>query len=151
MIFSVLCLLVRCLPGSLIVLARRQASKDGELLVLQHENTVLRGQISRVRYQPGGRLWLTAVSGLIPRRRWGEVFAVTPATVLTWHRRLVTRPMGLPEPAASGTTVHGSRDRQARDRHGHGQPGLGPMVRGSAWDAACGRPPWWRSSSRAVW
>ena len=38
MIFSVLYLLVRCLLGSLIVLARRQASKAAELLVLQHEN-----------------------------------------------------------------------------------------------------------------
>src|SRR5215469_10347848 len=32
-----------------MVLARRQASKDAELLVLQHQNTVLRRQISRVR------------------------------------------------------------------------------------------------------
>ena len=68
MIFSVLCLLGRCLHGSLIVLARRQASKDAELLVLQHQNTVLRRQISRVRSRPGERLWLTAVSRLIPRR-----------------------------------------------------------------------------------
>jgi hypothetical protein len=52
---------------------------------------VLRRQISRVRYQPADRLWLTALSRLIPRRRWGEVFAVTPATLLAWHRRLVTR------------------------------------------------------------
>jgi putative transposase len=28
---------------------------------------------------------------LIPRRRWGEVFMVTPATLLAWHRRLVAR------------------------------------------------------------
>jgi putative transposase len=90
-IFSVLYLLVRCLLGSLIVLARRQVSKDAELLVLRHENTVLRRQISRVGYQPGDRLWLTALSRLIPRRRWEEVFTVTPATLLTWHRRLVTR------------------------------------------------------------
>ena len=69
MIFSDLYLLVRCLLGSLIVLARRQASKDAELLVLQHENTVLRRQLSRVRYQQGDRLWLTALSRLIPRRR----------------------------------------------------------------------------------
>ena len=91
MIFSVVYLLVRCLLGCLMVLARREVSKDAELLVLRHENAVLRRQISRVRYQPGDRLWLAALSRLIPRRRWGEVFAVTPATLLAWHRRLVTR------------------------------------------------------------
>jgi transposase InsO family protein len=73
------------------VLARREVSKDAELLVLRHENAVLRRQIGRVRYQPGDRLWLAALSRLIPRHRWGEVFAVTPATLLAWHRRLVAR------------------------------------------------------------
>src|SRR5689334_2971234 len=73
-----------------MVLARRQVSKDAELLVLRHENVLLR-QVSRVRYQPDDRLWLAALSRLIPRRRWGEVFAVTPATLLAWHRRLVAR------------------------------------------------------------
>jgi transposase len=84
-------LAARCLLGCLMVLARREVSKDAELLVLRHENAVLRRQIGRVRYQPADRLWLAALSRLIPRRRWGEVFAVTPATLLTWHRRLVTR------------------------------------------------------------
>ena len=69
-----------------MVLARREVSKDAELLVVLHENAVLRRQIGRVRYQPGDRLWLAALSQLIPRRRWGEVFAVTPATLLAWHR-----------------------------------------------------------------
>ena len=50
---------------------------------------MLRRQIGRVRYQSGDRLWLAALSRLIPRHRWGEVFAVTPATLLAWHRRLV--------------------------------------------------------------
>jgi putative transposase len=61
--------------------ARREASKDAELLVLRHENAVLRRKTDRVRYQPGDRLWLAAQSRLVPRRRWGEVFAVTPATL----------------------------------------------------------------------
>ena len=91
MIFSIGYLLVRCLLGCLMVLARREVSKDAELLVLRHENAVLRRQIGRVRYQPADRLWLAALSRLIPRRRWGEVFAVTPATLLAWHRRLVAR------------------------------------------------------------
>ncbi len=91
MIFSAVYLLVRCLLGCLMVLAQREVSKDAELLVLRHENTVLRRQISQVRYQPGDRLWLAALSRLIPRQRWAEVFAVTPATLLAWHRRLVAR------------------------------------------------------------
>jgi hypothetical protein len=53
-IISLACLLVRCLLGCLMVLARRQASKDAELLVLRHENAVLRRQVARVRYQPAG-------------------------------------------------------------------------------------------------
>jgi hypothetical protein len=88
-IFSVVYLIVRCLLGCLMVLPRRQVSKDAELLVLRHENAVLRRQIGRVRYQPGDRLWFAALSRLIPRHRWGEAFAVTPATLLAWHRRLV--------------------------------------------------------------
>jgi putative transposase len=88
---SLVYLVVRCLLGCLMVRARREASKDAELLVLRHENAVLRRQISRVRYQPTDRLWLAALSRLVPRRRWGEVFAVTPATLLAWHRRLVAR------------------------------------------------------------
>jgi putative transposase len=91
MIFSVVYLLVRRLLGYLALLGRRDASKDAELLVLRHENAVLRRQAGRVRCQPADRLWLAALSRLIPRHRWTEVFAVTPATLLAWHRRLVAR------------------------------------------------------------
>jgi hypothetical protein len=53
-IFSVAYLLARCLLGCRMALARREACKDAELLVLRHENAVLRRQIGRVRYQPVG-------------------------------------------------------------------------------------------------
>jgi putative transposase len=45
-LFSVAYLMVRRLLSCLMVLARREASKDAELLVLRHENAVLRRQIS---------------------------------------------------------------------------------------------------------
>jgi hypothetical protein len=48
-------------------------------------------QSTRVRYTTADRIWLSALARLIPRRRWAGVFPVTPATLLTWHRRLVTR------------------------------------------------------------
>jgi len=69
-IISVVYLLIRCLLGCVIVQTRRQMSNDAELLVLRHENAVLRRQIGRVRYQPGDRLWLAALSRLVPRCRW---------------------------------------------------------------------------------
>ena len=91
MIFSVAYLLARCLLSCLMLLALRGASKEAELLVLRHENAVLRRQPGRVGYLPADRLWLAALSRLIPRHRWREVFAVTPATLLAWHRRLIAR------------------------------------------------------------
>jgi hypothetical protein len=60
--FSVVYLFVRRLLACQMVLARGEVSKDAELLVLRHENAVLPRQIGRVRYQPGDRLWLTALA-----------------------------------------------------------------------------------------
>ncbi|MBP2329329.1 hypothetical protein JOF56_009714 [Kibdelosporangium banguiense] len=77
------------IPGALL---RRETSRDAELLVLRHENTILRRHLGQgTRYQPADRLWLSALSRLISRRRWASVFPVTPATLLSWRRRLTAR------------------------------------------------------------
>jgi putative transposase len=89
MLISLAYRLTCSLLGALATVARCDISKDAELLVLRHENTVLRRHIQRVRYEPEDRLWLSALSSLIPRRRWTEVFSIIPTTLLTWHRRLV--------------------------------------------------------------
>ena len=60
--------------------------------MLRHENQVLRRQLSgRLRWDHADRLWLTALSRLVNRRRWPEIFPVAPATILRWHGDLVAR------------------------------------------------------------
>jgi putative transposase len=84
--------LLRCLFGLLAVLVRSDLSKDVELLVLRQENQALRRQAGgRPRWDHTDRLWPTALSRLVNRRRWAEIFPATPATILRWHRHLAAR------------------------------------------------------------
>jgi len=74
--------------NSAVLVVRSDEEKNAELLVLRHENAVLRRNVGRMRYDPGDRAWFDALTRFIPRRRRAEVFPVTPATLLAWHRRL---------------------------------------------------------------
>ena len=84
-------LLMRWLFGLAVLVSRGDRAKNAELLVLRHENAVLRRNAGRVRYDPADRVWFAVLTRFIPRRRWAEVFPVTPATLLAWHRRLAAR------------------------------------------------------------
>ena len=85
------CLLMRWLFGLIVLVFREDQAKDAELLVLRHENAVLRRNTGRVRYEPADRVWFAVLARFILRRQWAEVFPVTPATLLAWHRRLTAR------------------------------------------------------------
>src|ERR1039457_3843566 len=74
-----------------VLVFRRDLAKDAELLVVRHENAVLRRHAGRVRYEPADRAWFAVLARLVPRRRWAEGFPVTPATLLAWHRRLAPK------------------------------------------------------------
>ncbi|MEU7004999.1 integrase core domain-containing protein [Nonomuraea sp. NPDC046570] len=84
------------------LLLRRSVSKEAELLVLRHQNAVLRRQVPRVRYEPADRLWLAALSHLIPRSHWERIFPITPATWLAWHRNLVAKKWDYSKPRRPG-------------------------------------------------
>src|SRR5437588_4385555 len=78
------------LIGWFVLLARSEASKDLEILVLHHEVPVLRRQISRTKPDWADRAILSALTrGLSAWLRSDRI--VTPGTLLAWHRRLIKR------------------------------------------------------------
>jgi hypothetical protein len=68
--------------GLVVVLFCSDPAAVAEILVLRHENAVLRRQAGRVRYEPADRVWFAALARIVSRRRWAEVLPVTPATLL---------------------------------------------------------------------
>jgi putative transposase len=76
------------LAGWLALLARSEASKDAELLVLRQEVAVLRRQNPRPRMDWADRAILAALARLLASPVRASRL-VTPGTLLRWHRRLV--------------------------------------------------------------
>jgi hypothetical protein len=54
----------------LVLLARGDAAKDLELMVLRHQLGVLRRQVPRLKLEPADRALLAAISRVLPRSRW---------------------------------------------------------------------------------
>jgi putative transposase len=72
------------------LLCRSTEFKELEIVVLRHELAVLRRQISRPAFRSADRLFFAAAGRLLPGVR-RSVFLVTPATLLSWHRQLVSK------------------------------------------------------------
>jgi putative transposase len=95
MALRLLYLTFRQLLGWLVLLARRSATNNAELLVLRHKVAVLRRQVVRPRLDWADRAVLVGLARLLPRPSWNRVF-VRPETLLRWHRDLVRRRWSYP-------------------------------------------------------
>ena len=112
------------------LLARSEASKEVEILVLRHELQVLRRQDGRrVRFRPADRAVLAALARALPRSSWDR-FPVRPETLMRWHRRLVAR-------------------RWTYSTRGPGRPPLGRQLIGLIVRLARENPSWGYQRTRA--
>ena len=121
-------MLVRVL-GWLALLARSDAAKDVEILILRHEVAVLRRTNARPALTWLDRAVLSALSKLLPaplcQRR-----PVSPRTLLRWHAQLVTRHWTYP-------------------RRRPGRPLTAPPIRALVLRMARENPRWGTGASRA--
>lgn len=97
--------------------------RDVELVVLRHENMVLRRQVARPAHTDADRAVLSALARVLPRDRW-RALLVKPDTVVGWHRRLATW------------------KRSRRPRHRRGRPPVDPAVEALVCRLARQNPSW---------
>lgn len=136
MALRLLYLLFCRLFGWLMQFRSASAAKNVEILVLRHENAVLRRMNPKPRLDWAERAMLAALIRLMPRALRAHRL-VTPATVLAWHRRLVARRWRYPRrPGRPRVDVAVARlvEQMAQDNPGRGYQRIRGKLRGLGHD-----------------
>jgi len=90
MSFALLYAVVRFLLDALLIRRQSASRLQAEVFALRHQLRVLQRQVRRPRWQPADRVFLSALSRLLPRPSWSSLLP-SPETLLRWHRELVRR------------------------------------------------------------
>ncbi|MCP4965060.1 MAG: hypothetical protein GY926_07475 [bacterium] len=98
--------------------------KDLQIIVLRHENAVLRRQVGRPSLNNDDRTLLAAIAAALPKAlRQGWI--VTPETLLRWHRRRIARHWTQPPTQRTGRPPVNAELRQLIVRLATENPTLG--------------------------
>jgi hypothetical protein len=116
--------LVYAITRRVLRLSVISSDTEAEVLVLRHELAVLRRQIKRPELRRSDKLFLSAMSRVLPRERWAA-FIVTPATLVRWHRELVRRKWTYKRRRAQGRPPIDSETRALIVRMGRENPRWG--------------------------
>jgi putative transposase len=103
--FSFLYWSLRRLLELLVLRRRSEREKEIEILLLRHQLRVLEREVGRPQLRQADRPLLAAFTRVLSRRAWRRSAFATPATLLSWHRELVT-PAGR-IPTACGVRLFG--------------------------------------------
>jgi putative transposase len=98
--FGLVYLMLARVLSWLALLARSDAAKEIEILVLRHEVAVLRRTNARPRMSWLDRAVLSGLSRLLPPPR--RLRLVSPRTLLRWHAQLVARRWTFPHRRPGG-------------------------------------------------
>jgi putative transposase len=123
-VFSLLYWSLRRLLELVVLRFGSEREKEIEILLLRHQLHVLERQVVRPALTTADRALLAAFRRVLSRRAWRRSAFVTPATLLRWHRDLVSRrwryPHRSPGRPATAAEIRELVVRLARENPGWG-------------------------------
>jgi putative transposase len=123
-LFALIYLLLRHVVRLIVDSSNDQMNTEVELPVVRHKLMVLKREVGRPQLCRRDRLFMAAISRVLPRARWSS-FLVSWQTLLRWHRDLVRRKWTIRRRSAGGRPPIPDEVQRPHPEDGEGEPQVG--------------------------